>query len=216
LIFQCDNLLLPIIIIIIMIITLKAFKIIHDLHNLHHDNTFVLSTTILVAMWNVLQEKFRNHPAQEKVVRLLLERGFQINTEGRVVSGNIEIAHTQIANEISVDRRVVDATCATILKDAQLMQIFRNVRTIPFLREVAPYLGLGVIVITPDNAARKGLLGSVSTEVSEHGITIRQAVSDDPYLTEDPKLTIITEGKVSGELVNALTRIKGVQSVTVY
>ena len=56
-------------------------------------------------MWNVLQEKFKNHPAQEKVVRLLLERGFQVNAQGRVVSGNIEIAHTQIANEIGVDRK---------------------------------------------------------------------------------------------------------------
>ncbi len=167
-------------------------------------------------MWNVLREKFKNHPAQEKVIRLLLERGFQINAEGRVVSGNIEIAHTQIANEIGVDRRVVDATCETILKDAQLVQIFRKVRTIPFLRDVAPDLGLGVIVITPDNAARKGLLGSVSTAVAEHGMTIRQAVSDDPYLTENPKLTLITDGKVSGELVDALTRIKGVKSVTVY
>src|SRR3989304_9088438 len=131
-------------------------------------------------MWNVLHEKFKNHPAQEKVIRLLLERGFQINTDGRVVSGNIEIAHTQIANEISVDRRVVDATCETILKDEQLMQIFKNVRTIPFLRDVAPYLGLGVIVITPDDAARKGLLGSVSTAVAEHGMTIRQAASEGP------------------------------------
>ena len=167
-------------------------------------------------MWNVLQEKFKNHPAQEKVVRLLLERGFQVNAQGRVVSGNIEIAHTQIANEIGVDRRVVDATCETILKDPQLMRIFRNVRSLPFLRDVAPYLGLGVIIITPDNAARKGLLGSVSTSVAEHGITIRQAVSDDPYLSEDPKLTIIIDGKVSGELVDALTRIKGVKGVAVF
>ncbi|MCZ7356440.1 MAG: amino acid-binding protein [Candidatus Methanoperedens sp.] len=167
-------------------------------------------------MWSVLQEKFRNHPAQEKVIRLLLERGFQINDKGRVVSGNIEIAHTQIAKEIGVDRRVVDATCETILKDDQLMAIFKNVRTIPFLRDVAPQLGLGVIVIMPDNAAQKGLLGSVSSTVAEHGISIRQAVSEDPYLSENPKLTIITEGKVSGELVSALTRIKGVQSVTVY
>jgi len=167
-------------------------------------------------MWTVIQEKFRNHPAQEKVIRLLLERGFQINDEGRVVSGSIEIAHTQIANEIGVDRRVVDATCETILKNKQLMQIFKNVRTMPFLVDVAPYLGLGVIIIMPDNAARKGLLGSVATAVAEHGIIIRQAVSDDPYITENPKLTIITEGKVSGELVNSLTRIKGVQSVTVY
>ena len=71
-------------------------------------------------MWSVIQEKFKNHPAQEKVIRLLLERGFQINETGRVVSGNIEIAHTQIANEIGVDRRVVDATCNAILKAAGL------------------------------------------------------------------------------------------------
>ena len=147
---------------------------------------------------------------------MLLERGFQVNDKGRVVSGNIEIPHTQIANEIGVDRRVIDATCEAVLKDVQLMQIFRNVRTIPFLRDVAPYLGLGVIIIAPENAARKGLLGAVATAVAEHGVIIRQAVSDDPYLTENPKLTIITEGKASGELVNALTRIKGVKSVTVY
>ncbi|HEY9245280.1 MAG TPA: amino acid-binding protein [Candidatus Methanoperedens sp.] len=166
-------------------------------------------------MWSVIQEKFKNHPAQEKVIRLLLERGFQINEQGRVVSGKIEIAHTQIANEIGVDRRVVDATCETIIKDPQLRQIFGNVRTIPFLRDVAAYLGLGVIVITPDNAARKGLLGAVATSVAEKGIIIRQAVSDDPYLTENPKLTIIIEGRVSGELVNTLTKIEGVKSVTI-
>jgi predicted regulator of amino acid metabolism with ACT domain len=167
-------------------------------------------------MWTIIQEKFRNHPAQEKVIRLLLERGFQINSQGRVVSGSIEIPHTQIANEIEVDRRVVDATCETISKDEILMQIFRNVRTMPFLRDVAPLLGLGVIVIAPDNASRKGLLGAVATAVAEHGITIRQAVSDDPFLTENPQLTIITEGKASGELVDSLTKIKGVKSVTLF
>ncbi len=166
-------------------------------------------------MWSVIQERFKNHPAQEKVIRLLLERGFQINKDGRVVSGNIEIAHTQIANEIGVDRRVVDATCDTILKDETLRRIFNNVHTIPFLRDVAQYLGLGVIIITPDDAAMKGLLGAVSTAVAEHGNIIRQAVSDDPYLTENPKLTIIIEGRVSGGLIKTLTSIKGVQSVTV-
>lgn len=167
-------------------------------------------------MWTIIQEKFKNHPAQEKVIRLLLERGFQINAQGRVVTGGIEIPHTQIAHEIGVDRRVVDVTCETISHDEKLMQIFKNVRTIPFLRDVAPLLGLGVIVIAPDNAARKGLLGAVATTVAEHGITIRQAVSDDPYLTENPQLTIIMEGKAMGELVDSLTRIKGVKSVTVY
>ncbi len=167
-------------------------------------------------MWTVIQEEFKNHPAQEKVIRLLLERGFQVNTMGRVVSGRIEIPHTQIANEIGVDRRVVDATCEVISKNDQLMQIFKNVRTMPFLRDVAPLIGLGVIVISPDNATRKGLLGAVATAVAEHGMIIRQAVSDDPYMTENPQLTIIIEGKASGELMNTLSRIKGVKSVTVY
>lgn len=167
-------------------------------------------------MWTIIQEKFRNHPAQEKVIRLLLERGFQINKKGRVVTGKIEIPHTQIANEIAVDRRVVDATCETISRDDKLMQIFANVRTMPFLRDVAPFLDLGVIVITPENAARKGLLGAVATAVSEHGITIRQAVSDDPFLTQNPQLTIITDGKPGGELVDTLTKIKGVKCVTFY
>ncbi|MCZ7385604.1 MAG: amino acid-binding protein, partial [Candidatus Methanoperedens sp.] len=48
-------------------------------------------------MWSIIQEKFKNHPAQEKVIRMLLERGFQVNEQGRVVSGTIEIPHTQIA-----------------------------------------------------------------------------------------------------------------------
>lgn len=167
-------------------------------------------------MWSLIQDKFRHHPAQEKVIRLLLERGFQINEGGRVVSGNIEIPHTQIANEISVDRRVVDATCETIIKDKELFRVFSNIKTLPFLREVAPILGLGVIVITPENASIKGLLGIIANSVADYGLIIRQAVSDDPYITEDPKLTIITEGKVEGELVNILTSIKGVKSVTIY
>ncbi len=167
-------------------------------------------------MWTIIQEEFKNHPAREKVIRLLLERGFQINAQGRVVSGSIEIPHTQIASEIKVDRRVVDATCEVISRNEKLMAIFKNVRSMPFLRDVAPLLGLGVIVISPDNAARKGLLGAVATAVSEQGVTIRQAVSDDPYLTENPQLTIITEGKPSGKLVDSLTKITGVKSVTVY
>ena len=45
---------------------------------------------------------------------------------------------------------------------------------------------------------------------------IRQAVSDDPYFVESPRLTIITEGKIPGELVRLLMEIEGVKRVTVY
>lgn len=167
-------------------------------------------------MWQEILNKFRRFPAQEKVIRLVLERGFQVNDHGRVVSGGIEIPHAQIARELDVDRRVVDTTASAIREDAELWKIFKNVRSMTFLGDVAPVLGLGVIEITPVNAAKTGLLGDVAGAVARYGLSIRQAVSDDPYFVESPKLTIITEGKIPGDLVRLLMEIEGVKRVTVY
>jgi predicted regulator of amino acid metabolism with ACT domain len=168
------------------------------------------------SMWREILDKFRRYPAQERVIRLILQRGFQVNEQGRVVSGGIEIAHAQIAKELNVDRRVVDTTALAIREDEELWKIFKNVRSLTFLGEVAPVLGLGVIEITPVDAAKTGLLGSVASTVAHYGLSIRQAVSDDPYFVENPKLTIITEGKAPGELVRKLMEMDGVKRVTVY
>ncbi|MCD4844943.1 MAG: ACT domain-containing protein [Methanosarcinales archaeon] len=167
-------------------------------------------------MWDIILNKFIKHPAQEKVVRLVLERGFQVNPAGRVVSGYIEIPHTQIAAEVGVDRRVIDSTCEAILSDETLADIFRNLHTIPFLKDVAPALGLGVVVITPGDASETGILARVATAVARHGLSIRQAVTDDPYLSEQPLLTIITDKKVPGELIEELVKLPDVKGVTVY
>jgi len=167
-------------------------------------------------MWQEILNKFRRFPAQEKVIRLILQRGFQVSERGRVVSGEIEIPHAQIAKELDVDRRVVDTTAQAIREDDSLWKIFKNVSSMTFLGEVAPVLGLGVIEITPVNAAKTGLLGDVASAVARYGISIRQAVSDDPYFVENPRLTIITEGKIPGELVRILMEIDGVRRVTVY
>jgi len=169
-----------------------------------------------VDMWAKIIEKFSKSPAQEKVFRLLIERGFQVNPDGKVVSGNIEIPHTQIAKEVGVDRRVVDTMAEVILGDDVLKKVLQNVKSTAFLRDVAPVLGLGVIVITPTDARKKGILGDVATVVAKHDVSIRQAITDDPYFTDDPKLTIITDTKVPGRLVDALMKISSVKSVTVY
>ena len=161
-------------------------------------------------------DKFKRFPAQEKVIRLVLQRGFQINDQARVVSGQIEIPHAQIAKELDVDRRVVDTTAQAIREDEVLWKVFRNVRSMIYLGEVAPILGLCVIEITPVNAVKTGLLGDVASAVARNGLSIRQAVSDDPYFVESPKLTIITEGKIPGDLVILLKEIEGVKRVTVY
>ena len=167
-------------------------------------------------MWTEIIKKFSHFPAQEKVIRLLLERGFQINSEGKVVSGAIEIPHTQIANEIGVDRRVVNATTNVILGDEKLKKVFQNLHSITFLKDVAPLLGLSVMIIIPQDAQKTGILGDVASLIAKQGISIRQAVTDDPYFTEDPKLTIITNARASGDLINALMTLPSVKSVTVY
>jgi uncharacterized protein len=167
-------------------------------------------------MWQEILNKFKRFPAQEKVIRLILQRGFQVNNQARVVSGEIEIPHAQIAKELGVDRRVVDTTALAIREDEALWKVFKNVRSMTFLGDVAPILGLGVIEITPVNAAKTGLLGDVASSVAKNGLSIRQAISDDPYFVENPKLTIITEGKIPGDLVQLLMEIEGVRRVTVY
>jgi len=150
------------------------------------------------------------------VLKLLFERGFQVNEEGKVTSGSIEIAHTQLAKEAGVDRRVVDATTKTIISDELLSRIFKNVHSIPFLRDVAPSLGLGVIIIIPEDAADVGILAEVAGLISGSKVSIRQAVSDDPYLTDNPRLTIVTDKKVPGELVDKILELPSVKGVSIY
>lgn len=167
-------------------------------------------------MWKPIIEKFKNHPAQEKVLRILFERGFKVDNNKKVKSGIIEIPHTQLAREANVDRRVIDATIETILKDEMLTEIFQNITSIPFLRDVAPSLGLGVIIITPEDAASTGILAEVANVIANHNISIRQAVSDDPFFKDEPKLTIITDSKVPGYLVDEMLKLKTVKGVSIY
>lgn len=166
-------------------------------------------------MWSEIIGKFKGMPSQEKVVRLLLERGFQVDENGHVVSGKIEIPHTQIAKEVGVDRRVVDATTEMILKAEVLKRVFMNIHSIASFKDVAPMLGLGVIVITPDNAQNIGILSDVTSVVAHFNLSIRQAVTDDPFFTDEPKMTVITNDIIPGEMVSELRKLKSVKSVTI-
>lgn len=166
-------------------------------------------------MWDRIMEKFRGSPGQREVIKLLLERGFSVNEDGRVVSGGIEIPNTQIAREIDVDRRVVDSTTTAILEDPELSNIFRNISSIPSLKDLAPVLGLAVLTIRVEDASSTGVLAELTRVFADHGVSIRQAVSDDPYFTDEPKFTVIVNGDVPGTLVTELTELGFVEEVDV-
>ncbi len=167
-------------------------------------------------MWAKVQGTFADFPAQLSVARVLFKYGLRVREDGGIACGDIRIPAVQIAREAGVDRRVVDATAQTILKNKELRGIFENLEPIAYLKGVAQQLGLGVIEILPKDAAKPGIISEVTGAISRFGISIRQAVADDPHFVVQPKLTLITDEPVRGKVIEALRKLPSVQSVIVY
>lgn len=165
--------------------------------------------------FRAIMDKFEGSPSQQAVIRLLLERGFSVNDEGRVVSGSIEIPNTQIARELEIDRRVIDATTNAILDDPDLRRIFQNISSIPSLRDLAPVLDLSVVSIAVHDADEPGIVASITTLIADHGISIRQTFSEDPEFTDEPKLYIITDTSLPGDLLTEIMEFEFVRSVEI-
>ncbi|MES3516372.1 MAG: amino acid-binding protein [Natronomonas sp.] len=166
-------------------------------------------------MFDEIMQKFEDSPSQQAVIRLLLERGFSVNDEGRVVSGGIEIPNTGIAREIDVDRRVVDTTTDAILADDELRRIFQNISAIPSLMDLAPVLDLGVLTVRVTDADQPGIVARVTGLIAESGVSIRQTISEDPEFTDEPCLYVITDGPLPGELLNEIRALGFVRSIEI-
>jgi predicted regulator of amino acid metabolism with ACT domain len=166
-------------------------------------------------MFDEIMEKFEGSPSQQAVIRLLLERGFSVNDDGRVVSGGIEIPNTGIAREIGVDRRVVDSTTDVILDDPELRRIFQNISQVPSLMDLAPVLDLTVLSIEVGDAEQKGIVAQVTGTLADHGISIRQTISEDPEFTDEPRLYLITDEELPGEVITAIRDLEFVRKIEI-
>lgn len=166
-------------------------------------------------MFDEIMEKFENSPSQQAVVRLLLERGFSVNDDGRVVSGGIEIPNTGIAREIGVDRRVVDATTAELLEDEELRRIFQNISAVASLKDLAPVLDLTVLTVYVDDATASGIITDVTDRIATRDITIRQLFTEDPEFADTPPLTIITDAELPGDLINEIRALSFVRRIEI-
>ncbi|WP_135303581.1 ACT domain-containing protein [Haloarcula amylovorans] len=164
-------------------------------------------------MFDEIMRKFEDSPGQQAVIRLLLERGFSVNEEGRVVSGGIEIPNTGIAREVGVDRRVVNATTDAILEDEELRRIFRNISAVPSLLDLAPVLDLTAITVSVRAADEVGIVSAVTDAIADHDITIRQVLSEDPEFTDEPRLYVITDEELPGELINEIRNMPFVRTI---
>jgi uncharacterized protein len=83
------------------------------------------------------------------------------------------------------------------------------------LKNVAGDIGFGVVEIEAE-AGSPGIVAQATYLISQEKISIRQAHAGDPELEEHPRLTIITEKPVKGELINQFLKIPGVKRVSIY
>ena len=146
-------------------------------------------------MWNSLKKHFEGYPERLKVVRVLVENGLSVRDE-RVYLNQIEIPPVRIARVAEVDRRTVNETLKAIKANRELRLIFEEMRSAGHsLKEIAKPLNLGVVEITPVDAKTAGILAKSATILAKAGLSIRQAIVDDPELSPEPKLTLIVEKK---------------------
>lgn len=167
-------------------------------------------------MWNTIKKHLENYPERLKVARILVENGLSVR-KGKVYLNEIEIPPVRIARVAGVDRRTVNETISTITANRELRLIFEGLRSAGHsLKEIARHLDFGVVEITPVDAKIPGILANAAMILAKGGLSIRQAIVDDPELSPEPKLTLIAEKKIPGELIPKLLKIRGVAKISVF
>ncbi len=167
-------------------------------------------------MWNKIKTQLEVYPERLKVARVLIENGLSAKGD-KIYLNEIEIPPVRIARVAGVDRRTVNETLNTIKENPELRMIFEELRPAgASLKEIAKHLNLGVVEISVVNARSPGILSSAAVILNRAGLSIRQAIVDDPELSPEPKLTFIVERKIPGELIPELLKITGVAKVSVY
>ena len=167
-------------------------------------------------MWNTIKKHFEGHPERLRVARVLVENGLSTKN-GKLLLNQIEIPPVRIARVAGVDRRTVNETLNEIEANPELKMIFEEIRPAGHsLKEIAKHLNLGVVEITAVDAKMPGILANSAMVLTNGGLGIRQAIVDDPELSPEPKLTLIVDKKIPGELIPELLKVKGVARVSVY
>jgi predicted regulator of amino acid metabolism with ACT domain len=166
-------------------------------------------------MWQEIANYFDGFPKQRIIAQKMLEYGLRVQ-EKRLFCGSIELSHSKVARAFNTDRRAVTATIETIQNHSNLGRIFSALTPTCHLKDVAPAMKWGVIEIIPKDPSMPGILAEISSIIAAHKISIRQAITNDFELTEEPRLYIITEKAIPGSLIPLIREATGVKAVLIY
>jgi len=157
-----------------------------------------------------LSEVFSDLPSQRKVADMMLQLGISVK-EGKAYCGPAEISDTALGKAAGADRRVAKAALDRICSDPLLNEFFAGLRPIALLADVADQIGCSVLTIIPTNASIPGILADVSAVTLAAGISIRQAVIDNPG--GNARLLIVMDGTLPHEFIPSLQQCRGVASI---
>ncbi len=165
-------------------------------------------------MWELISDDFSRVPSQAVIAKYMLDIGIRIEGSQLFVD-KVGISYTQVAKAMNKDKQIVSATIKTINANPRLHDIYSNILPSCNLRKVAPIMGWDVVELTLSDPAKPGVLGAVANTIGETGISIRQAIGEDPTYSSG-LLYIITEQPLPGDILKKLQKIDGVEKITLH
>jgi predicted regulator of amino acid metabolism with ACT domain len=166
-------------------------------------------------MWKKIAKYFNKYPKRKKLAQKLIEYGLKVKN-GKIFCGQIELSDSKIARAFKIDRRIINATIKTITDNKDLNNIFARLKPTCHLRDVAEVMNWSVIEIIPEDPSMPGIIAGVTRILADANISVRQAIVDDFELTEEPRLFIIMEQSIQGQIIPEIRNVKGVKAILIY
>ena len=161
-----------------------------------------------------IHQLFRQYPSQERVAMLLLRHGLRVEN-GKAYCGEIEQSDVGIARAAGVDRRVVRSAVEKISDTPQLESIFGKLQSTLLMSDVASQIGCSTIEVVPIDSTIPGILAEITGVIYKQGLSIRQAVVDDPGNRLEAHLIVVVEGQIPSQTVMMIRECRGVASVII-
>lgn len=164
-------------------------------------------------MWEKIAKKFEKYPSQIVVAKEFLRLGISVRG-GKAYCGNIELVPAKIAEAIGVDRKVVVSTIQNIEGDEELKKVFEKLKPVADITEVARAFGYGVLEVYAESS-KVGIAAGVTSALAREGILIRYLLAEDPEISVESKMVVVTDKKIPGKVVEEILRVEGVKKVVI-
>ena len=166
-------------------------------------------------MWGNIRKQFERQVVRPEIVRKMIECGMRVSDDEKIFVDDVEVDYTAVANALDVDRRVVKQTARQIRQNRYLYSLFSKTKPLgTSLVDVVSQLGYTAVVIEADPKS-PGVMAGAAEILSRHGMVVRQAVAEDPEMVPDAKMTLVIEGQLSGDAMEALNGLKVVRSIKI-